>query len=527
MADDLGMLALAWDVEGRSAWCFRSSPSGLQIRNSTDCHGLGVFALHAVQPGERVLAEVPLLQVEDAEEQKLEVEAAVETLKPAARRTYWALCQNVEHGRTKNAYGIWLSNALPTQDEPAAAAVFRVASRFNHSCRPNAHISWNDRTRRITVHALRTIAPDEEVTIHYRGGGDGETRDERRAGLRGDFGFDCACTMCSIPKGASRAASDANQTRIATLFASIAASPTPSNLVHLVEERLEVLAKEGVRTNWDTYGAAMSFLKCTGASSQAARWAARAAASASFALGRDSTEFAQYVAEMAGLESEWLDAGARLRKDGFAILDGFAGESLASALRAQLSVLYAGGGTEFSRGEIGGGSDGKDLDVRKDAAVRGDHRALIETHDPRAPSLGSLFFMMDQFVGMLAARGCVAELRSITRRSRPMLACYAGGGARYVRHVDNPDDNGRTLTAIYYLNKGWRPASGGELVLYPQTAAKTAAYSRRSSEAEEQQVRVEPILDRLVVFWSDHRTPHEVLPANTNRLAISSWYHSR
>jgi len=37
-------------------------------------------------------------------------------------------------------------------------------------------------------------------------------------------------------------------------------------------------------------------------------------------------------------------------------------------------------------------------------------------------------------------------------------------------------------------------------------------------------VDVEPLLDRCVIFWSDHRTPHEVLPAQSARWAVSVWY---
>mmetsp|Transcript_86837 Transcript_86837/g.173389 ORF Transcript_86837/g.173389 Transcript_86837/m.173389 type:complete len:322 (+) Transcript_86837:688-1653(+) len=77
--------------------------------------------------------------------------------------------------------------------------------------------------------------------------------------------------------------------------------------------------------------------------------------------------------------------------------------------------------------------------------------------------------------------------------------------SRCTTHVESPP-------LRYYLNPGWRPSDGGYLRLW-------------NKDESEARVGLAPSLDRIICFWADHRTPHEVLPAYRERAAISVWFH--
>ncbi|XP_074852963.1 prolyl hydroxylase EGLN3 isoform X2 [Carettochelys insculpta] len=105
---------------------------------------------------------------------------------------------------------------------------------------------------------------------------------------------------------------------------------------------------------------------------------------------------------------------------------------------------------------------------------------------------------------------CQGEIRRWTLNKKlwevgeAMVACYPGNGTGYVRHVDNPNGDGRCITCIYYLNKNWdSKLHGGILRIFPEGKSYVAD--------------VEPIFDRLLFFWSDRRNPHEVQPSYATR----------
>ena len=121
-----------------------------------------------------------------------------------------------------------------------------------------------------------------------------------------------------------------------------------------------------------------------------------------------------------------------------------------------------------------------------------------------------------------------------------MVTKYEGKddlSSHYEKHLDNGNRNGRKVTAIYYINKEWPRAHGGALRLYLRNHCRRV---RRSGEEEVQEREleqeqgqeepteiycdVEPLADRLVLFMSDARTPHEVLPTHTDRFAVTVWF---
>lgn len=89
------------------------------------------------------------------------------------------------------------------------------------------------------------------------------------------------------------------------------------------------------------------------------------------------------------------------------------------------------------------------------------------------------------------------------------FAHYAPG-AFYKKHLDAfRGQSNRKLSLVLYLNPGWMPDDGGELLLY--------------TNDEKDVIRVTPVFGTLVTFLTED-FPHEVLPARRDRYSIAGWY---
>ncbi|KAK2522572.1 Egln1 [Columba livia] len=189
-----------------------------------------------------------------------------------------------------------------------------------------------------------------------------------------------------------------------------------------------------------------------------------------------------------------------MNKHGICVVDDFLGKELGGLVAQEVRALHHTG--RFTDGQL----VSQKSDSSKD--IRGDKITWVEGKEPGCQTIRLLMNCMDDLI-----RHCNGKLGNykINGRTKAMVACYPGNGTGYVRHVDNPNGDGRCVTCIYYLNKDWdAKVSGGILRIFPEGKAQFAD--------------IEPKFDRLLFFWSDRRNPHEVQPAFATRYAITVWY---
>ena len=214
----------------------------------------------------------------------------------------------------------------------------------------------------------------------------------------------------------------------------------------------------------------------------------------------------------------------QLDRHGFVTIDGFQGQEAATALRRQVQDAREAGALSAAgmlRGTANRSTEGKAGGMTA-GFIRGDEIGWFDIGQRAASEpLSRYVRLVDDFVATLReADDGSAGLKGVRKRSDAMVTCYPEG-AKYVRHTDNSCDrgagtrcNGRRLTAIGYLNPPSDDDTAGALRIFHAGPLTSAA-----------RFDVQPLLDRLLLFHSDERTPHAVLPAAEARFAVTTWYY--
>ncbi|KAL1129835.1 hypothetical protein AAG570_012779 [Ranatra chinensis] len=184
---------------------------------------------------------------------------------------------------------------------------------------------------------------------------------------------------------------------------------------------------------------------------------------------------------------------------GVCVIDNFLGREKGMAVLKEVVNMYETG--VFKDGQLVSNKIKKDLKT-----IRGDQITWIDGKEPDCKNIDMLISKVDTIImkaNRMSNNGKMGDF-IINGRTKAMVACYPGRGSHYVKHVDNPNKDGRCITAIYYLNKDWDiRQNGGLLRIFP--------------EGWDQVANIEPLFDRILFFWSDRRNPHEVQPAYKTR----------
>ncbi|EEH60256.1 uncharacterized protein MICPUCDRAFT_12779, partial [Micromonas pusilla CCMP1545] len=204
------------------------------------------------------------------------------------------------------------------------------------------------------------------------------------------------------------------------------------------------------------------------------------------------------------MDDSLAEIDERLNDENFVVVDGFLPREDVIKLKREVKRAHETG--HMTPGVLAGGKAGNATQYTM-KHVRGDHVGWFSgtEADIGWELLPAAMKKTDTLVNELGKLG--GECSHVSSRSQAMCSVYPGGGARYVRHVDNPDQNGRLVTALIYLNESWEEGDGGELRAAPVKL-----------------VDVAPLGGRLVLFKSNARVPHEVLAANADRYAVTLWY---
>ncbi|CAJ1334063.1 unnamed protein product [Effrenium voratum] len=204
--------------------------------------GLGAFAAANLEPGDRVLAERPLLRFEDSDA-GLRRTATRGGRNPAVPQCEVLSLEDSWSLDAKTFRGILETNGidceLPIGESPKVLCL--KLSRFNHSCNPNCDYSWNQQNGRMEVYAQTAITVGEELCIPYidlR-----EPWELRQQLLRENWRFSCRCEVCACKDSAE---SDRRRVRLGELSALIYRKRRSRSQLSIAKKLLKLYQEENL-----------------------------------------------------------------------------------------------------------------------------------------------------------------------------------------------------------------------------------------------------------------------------------------
>ena len=298
--------------------------SALYIIRKAPARGFGLFAARDIRRGSRILADKPFFSLTKRPVISLsdprapnDISKAFDRLSVSDQRQYLDLYCPLRPGLSRGI-SIYEANCY---EMGAGTCICTDASRINHSCVPNAHYSWNCSIKRITVHAVKDIPQNEEITISYCSGL--RSFEERQRELE-PYVFVCNCPACRTDTDfGSKSRIRRRQMRdLAHRIAAYHTNPLPAARIgcddceeeSAILRLIELIGEEGLvyEKSAAYHGAAECALK-RGVIEEALGYASRELDVVFCCVGRDSPYYEETVAFVQSICSRANDEASKSR----------------------------------------------------------------------------------------------------------------------------------------------------------------------------------------------------------------------
>jgi SET domain len=165
--------------------------------DNTPGMGKGYRAAAPIRKGTLVFQESPVILLPanlPQGQREATIEHALQHLPIETRMQFSELQISYRFSVYAPNVGRFMTNALPCEDDMHSAGLFLLGARFNSSCTPNVHQTWNG--TQMQFRAVANILPGQELFICYN------IRDllcpqsERQAKIQQSAGYECKCVAC-------------------------------------------------------------------------------------------------------------------------------------------------------------------------------------------------------------------------------------------------------------------------------------------------------------------------------------------